>query len=532
MGSTTTRDFVASSAIPSFSISGTLSGSSTPGIVYISVSNCTNCNAIAGTTLASVTTNGGFYTVRGLSAGNYTVSAEIDTLNTGAPNESNPAGVISGVSITTVDVTGQNITINPRSPIAATAPNKPSVFPGNGSAFVNYKQIRDNNGEEIATSYKIYYGTDTAASNVGSVTIPAGDSNNVFVLSGLTNGTPYYFKMTALNSNVSGESPASQIFGPVTIGAPSGLNTVSGTITFSGITPPAGSALYVGVFSNTTGVYFERIANPSNPTQAYSVAGIPAGTYQNFAILDVSGTGFIRAGDVSNFGLNGPPALVVNTSISGHNITLVNVAAKTFISTSHDRPISGPDSYSINLSSDFGSKRPVSMTLFSGNNVAVPFDMVAQRNSGVSPIFSNAVRPLTTDSYGIMVSFSDASTPQNIPVTVSTVLDTFVASQAMNINSPNSNILPLLTWTAPSPLPASVYDYGVGLTLPGGNEFWNYNGGNNSNGIPSTQLSVPFNTDHSANPNSSLTPGLSYDWSVTVQDDNGNSATIHAPYVP
>jgi len=158
--------------------------------------------------------------------------------------------------------------------------------------------------------------------------------------------------------------------------------------------------------------------------------------------------------------------------------------------------------------------------------------MVAQRNSGVSPIFSNAVRPLTTDSYGIMVSFSDASTPQNIPVTVSTVLDTFVASQAMNINSPNSNILPLLTWTAPSPLPASVYDYGVGLTLPGGNEFWNYNGGNNSNGIPSTQLSVPFNTDHSANPNSSLTPGLSYDWSVTVQDDNGNSATIHAPYVP
>ncbi|MCU1341910.1 MAG: hypothetical protein JWN92_1333, partial [Candidatus Acidoferrum typicum] len=531
-GNTTTQNFVQTSAMPSFSISGTLSGSSTAGIVYIRVSNCgTNCNSSAGTTLASVSTNGGSYTVRGLAPGNnYSVSAEIDTLNTGAPNESNPAGSISGISITNADVTGANIIISNRSPVTPVTPNKPNVFPGNGSAFINYKQTRDNNGEEIATSYKIYYGTDTAASNVGSVQIPAGDSNNVFVLSGLTNGTPYYFKMTALNVN--GESAASSVFGPVTIGATSGANTVSGTITFSGITPPAGSALYVGMFSNTTGVYFERIANPSNPTQAYSVAGIPAGTYQNFAILDVSGTGFIRAGDVSNFGSNGPPTLAVNSSISGHNITLVDVAAKTFVATSHDRPIVGADTYSITLASDFGSKRPVSMTLFSGNNVAVPFDMVAERNNSFSPIFNNSVRPLTTDSYVILVSFSDGSTPQNIPVTVSTVLDTFATSQAMNINSPNSNILPLLTWAAPSPLPAFLYSYGVGLILPNGNEFWNYNGGNNSNGIPSTQLSVPFNTDNSANPNPSLTPGLSYDWSVTVQDDNGNRATIHAPYVP
>jgi hypothetical protein len=43
-------------------------------------------------------------------------------------------------------------------------------------------------------------------------------------------------------------------------------------------------------------------------------------------------------------------------------------------------------------------------------------------------------------------------------------------------------------------------------------------------GIPSFQTSVIFNTGGSANPNSSLTVGGTYDWSLTVTDDNGNIA--------
>jgi hypothetical protein len=171
------------------------------------------------------------------------------------------------------------------------------------------------------------------------------------------------------------------------------------------------------------------------------------------------------------------------------------------------------------------------MTLFSGNNVAVPFDMTAERNNQYNPIFNNSVRPLSTDTYQFLVTYSDGTT-QVMSNTGLTVLDTFATSLAMNSGTPYTNIVPLLTWAPPSPLPAFSYTYSVGLNnANGAQENWNY-GGNNSNGIPSSQLSVLFNTDGSANPNASLTPATLYNWWVTVQDDNGNSAQFQTTYTP
>jgi hypothetical protein len=60
-------------------------------------------------------------------------------------------------------------------------------------------------------------------------------------------------------------------------------------------------------------------------------------------------------------------------------------------------------------------------------------------------------------------------------------------------------------------------------------EFWSFYGSGNSNGIPSTQTNVLFNVDGSASPSSSLTVGGTYGWSVTLQDNNGNSAQFTAP---
>src|SRR6267378_3543652 len=537
INSNTVQNFVAasSSVTTSYSISGTVSGSSTSGIVYIRVFT-NGSNTQAGTTLASISTNSGSYTVRGLPPGNnYMVSAEIDTLNTGAQNESNPRGSTpSPITITNANVTGANIIIAPQTIEAPVTPDKPSVFQASGAAFISYKQPRNSTtNEEIATSYRIYYDTNSTFTNNTFKSLPAGDSNNVYVLSGLTNGIPYWFKMSALNVN--GESivlPAS-VVGPVTINPTSGSNTVSGSVTFTGITPPAGSALYVGMFSDTNGVYFERIANPSI-SQAYSVSGILTGTYQQFAVLDVAGTGFVGVGDVTNFGSNGPPSLAVNTSISGSNITLAAVSAKTFVATNHQRSAS-PDTYGIALSTDVGTKRPVSMTLFSGNNVAVPFDMTAERNNSYNPIFDNSVRPLSTDTYQFLVTFSDGTT-QVMSNTGLTVLDSFAQTLAMNtpVNSTSLTPLtvPMLNWSAPASPPA-FYNYSVGLNnINNAQENWNYNGGNNSNGIPSTLLNVMFNVDGSANPSPTLTTGTMYSWWVQVRDDNGNQAQFQTTYIP
>jgi len=544
--STTPQNFVATPVMASFSISGTVSGSSVAGIVFIRVFNCgggTNCNSMAGTTLASITTNGGAYTVRGLQPGTYSVSAEIDTLNTGAGNESNPAGSISGVLITNAPVTGKDIIVGPQTIDPPVTPNKPSVFPASGAAFISYKQPRSNTtGEEIATSYKIYYDTDSGFSHTTFKTITAGDSNNVFVLSGLTNGTPYWFKMSALNANGESTVLAASVVGPVTInatGVSTGPNTVSGTVTFSGVTLPlpAGAALYVGVFSNTTGVYFERIASPVSGG-AYSISGIPNGTYQHFAVLDVNGTGVVGAGDVTNFGPSGPPSLTVTTSLSGKTIALTAVPARTFISTNHERNGS-TDTYGLGVSADVGTKRPISMTLFSGNNVGVPFDMIAERNNTFNPTFNSSVRPLTTDTFGIAVSFSDGTSVANLPSsTATTVLDTFATSLAMNtpVNSTSLTPLtvPMLNWAAPSPLPTFPYSYSVNLNGSGSGSgvFWDYSGGNNSNGIPSTQTNVQYNVDGNANPNAPLVVGTTYNWSVTVRDDANDTVSFDTSYTP
>jgi hypothetical protein len=539
IGASTVQNFVASSTIPSFSISGTVSGSAAAGIVYIRVFNCgggTNCNSVAGTTLASISTNGGQYTVRGLPpSNNYSVGAEIDTLNTGAGNEANPAGSVGGINITNANVTGQNIIVAAQTVDPPVAPNTPTVFPSSGGAFVSYKQPRNNTtGEEIATSYKLYYDTNSSFTNNTFKTIAAGDSNNVYVLSGLTDATQYWFKMVSHNAN--GDSAASSVVGPITIGATTGGNTVSGSVTFSGVTLPlpAGAALYVGVFSNTTGVYFERIASPVSGV-AYSISGIPSGTYQHFAVLDINGTGVVGAGNVTNFGPNGPPSLTVATSLSGKNIALTAVTARTFISTSHERS-GATDTYGLGLSADVGTMRPISMTLFSGNNVSVPFDMIAERNNTFNPVFNSAVRPLTTDTFGIMVSFSDGSSVPNLPSsTATTVLDTFATNLAMNtpVNSasPTPLTVPMLNWAAPSPLPTFPYSYSVSLN-GGNNVFWNYSGGNNSNGIPSTQTNVQYNVDGNANPNAPLTTGTTYDWSVTVRDDANDTVSFHTTYTP
>src|SRR5207253_1415758 len=123
-------------------------------------------------------------------------------------------------------------------------PTNVNVSPGNNIALVQYKGASDVNGEEIATSYKVYMGTDVNAMNGTPVVFASqGHNNNVFVLSGLTNG-PTYFKVSALNVP-GGESLASSVVGPITIGATTGANTVSGAVTFPGT---ATGPLYVGVY--------------------------------------------------------------------------------------------------------------------------------------------------------------------------------------------------------------------------------------------------------------------------------------------
>jgi IPT/TIG domain/Carboxypeptidase regulatory-like domain len=531
-----TQNFTASPVVTTYSISGTItyaSGLHTGNTiirVYQSGNTCMNCSPQAGTSLSAAPSSAGTaYTVRGLPSGTYVVDVEIETQGTGVPNSSNPDGSSSVETITSSNLTAVNVAVSDRTPAAPSAPSAPSVFPSSGAALVVYNEVDDLSGEELATSYKLSYGTDTGASNVGTPSYPAGDTTDVFAVTGLTNGTAYYFKLAAVNG--SGTSTYSSVVGPITINNTSGGNTVSGTVTFTGITPTG--RLNVGLFSGTNGVYFASYTSPTSG-QAFSIAGVPSGLYSLFAFLDQKNCNYICAGDFSNFiGTNGPPQINVTGASSGNAITLTAANANVFVTTGHTTG-GGPDSYNVNVGINSGGELPISMTLYSAPGVGVPLDMAAGTQSDYNPVINNSVSPTVGDPYEFQVTFSNAST-QTIPASVTEVLSTFARSVSETTSGLVNGVtlsrnVPEFTWAAPSPLPTSTYTYQVQVSTNNG-QIWNYKGGKDGNGLPSTTLSAVFNSDLGAS-QPSLATGTAYTVSITVTDNSGNSATIQTSYTP
>lgn len=114
---------------------------------------------------------------------------------------------------------------------------------------------------------------------------------------------------------------------------------------------------------------------------------------------------------------------------------------------------------------------------------------------------------------------------------MSAVLTSFAQNLAMLTSGPETptptTTDPWLSWTAPAS-PPSFYTYKVNVNnFNGSQENWHYP--NNGNGLPIGTTSVQYNKDGSANPNSPLIAGETYDWSVTVLDAGQNTATITGP---
>jgi hypothetical protein len=498
-------NMVAASTIASYSISGTVSytgtytGTMSAGPIAIRLIPCPGCSSVSGT----VAESGGAYTVRGLQPGNYTVVAEMEVPGTVSPNATNPFGISGPVSVSVANPNpAVNVTVaDPPTVPAPGTPGSLRVAPGNSSALVMYSPAEGAYGREHATSYRIYWSTDPV--------VPAGSSRvdfaaqgdrtiNFHVLSNLGNGD-VYFKMSSFVGAT--ESAPSAVTGPVTIGATSGLNTVSGAVIFPAA---ATGTLIVGLYSSTTGVYFTRIAITANP-QSYSIAGVADGGYFPFAVVDTNSNGAIDSGEISSVNAIGGLITVGGGTTTTRNFTLSPASATASVSTEHYRDGTGWHSYRLMLGVNDGIKRAVAVTLVSGLNVAVPMDMSANRVISLDP----NTRPNTGDSYMFRVTFADGSTA-NIPASVNGVLDSFATNLAASAGT-----TPTFSWGAPSPLLSTSYIYRLVLWGDTDQISWRYP---QDFGLPSSTLSVLYN-------GAVLTSGNSYQWGVQVRDANGNSAT-------
>jgi uncharacterized protein (DUF2141 family) len=525
-GSSTTvaaPTMTAVSVDPSFSISGTVSyAGAASGPVYVLVYNSFNtCNggcSSNGGTFVRLSAGAGTYTIRGLQSGSYTVSAYMDTLGTGQPNTSaDPSGSSATVVINSSNVsTGADIALADPTVAIPAAPQIGAVLPGNSSALILYNTATDNNGNENATSYLLAWGTDPAASTGGSTETFQAQGNNATVayLPNLVNGTAYYFKLLASTS--AGSSAFSAVSGPVTIGAPTGSNTVSGTVTFSGTaTGPMIVALHSphgngGIYYAVTGSQ----ASPPTSGASYSVTGVPSGNYQVAVIIDNNNTGVPSAGDFT-YGLNGNASTFAVNGPTTENVVLPSANATAFVQTNYFNSGNG-SGYGINPAAMSGTKQVVNVTLMSGPNMAVPFDMGFGQNGTNVNLVDGSIAPIVGQSYGFLVTFSDGSS-QILTGSISAVLGPNNVAQNLTASAASGADTPTFSWTAPAVLPSfAPFTYSL------------QNLGSNNIGVLSSVTSVDLATTPGAQP---LSTG-SYFWQVQVQDAIGNSATVQVstPY--
>ncbi|MFH0888407.1 MAG: fibronectin type III domain-containing protein [Planctomycetota bacterium] len=508
---------------PSYSITGSVTGGTT-GRTYIEVQWLDGGQTPYGTSIAGT----GNFTIRGIQPGTYKLYAWRDHIGNGQKNASNPTGTVvddqanpKPINVQGA-VTGANVTLyTPPTYPTPVAPTNLRVYPGAQSALVFFDTSRDTQSREIAESYKLYYATDPGFTTANFKTIPANGDNNPPFITGLTDGTSYYFKISAVVGIT--ESGFSTTVGPLIIGAPNGNYSVSGTVSFSGVTPTG--PLYVGVYIDTpTGpvITYTRIASPTSP-QIYTITAVANGTYQLFAVLDMNNNGVADSGDLQNTqgGPGGGLIIVNNSSLTNQDQTLSTANGIARVNTDHWRQGTN-ESYNVSLRVNDGRKLVVAVAMASGPGITGVTDICKRWE--FEYWLNRSTRPTTADSYTFNVTYADGTT-ENLTSSVTAVLDTF----AQNLTTTGTSTTPTFTWQAPASPPA-LYSYRFDINQTGTvwSQIWDYP---KDTDMPSSQTSLVYNVDGRAY-QSTLTTGTTYNWSIRVQDGQGNSASQQVSYTP
>jgi len=211
----------------------------------------------------------------------------------------------------------------------ASAPTSVSGTSGDGQVSVSWTAPASNGGAAV-TDYIVQYST---SSDRAYTTFSDGTSTSTSAtVTGLTNNTPYYFKVAAVNSV--GTSTYSAVSASVTPGKPSAplsLSVSSGTdgmnVSWSAPSSNGGSALtdYVVQYTTTSGGSYSTFADGTSTATSATITGLTAGStyYVRVAAVNVITTGTYTAesaGVLSKTCANGGVCAVGDTGPGGGKV--------------------------------------------------------------------------------------------------------------------------------------------------------------------------------------------------------------------
>jgi hypothetical protein len=558
-----------------YDISGYVTNSSTQtGSVYVwAKSSCAGGNPNGTWISPSALTSGGAFAIHGLPIGTYTLFARMDPQGNGFPmGKTFPLGATTNVTISTASLTNQTVALADPAAAALTASPTFNVVSGTDQGVI----VDFNLGTDVGTDsygntvinapyYQVEWSSTTSFASPNSTNsfvfpstaaIGAGViflNNQTSGVSGspFTNGAQLYFRIRGYVASGSSNNGPWNYFGgssaassaPVTIGAPTGSNTITGTATFAGT---ATGPLYVGYFSTSTGQFYgQRIANPVSP-QSFT-AQVPTGSsFMLVATVDNNNDGLIDAGDFANSRPDGgPPTVSVTGPASGVVVAIPTTDVVITTTTQNTKYTNAgnttSNNYGVYFDLRYSYKTPVAVQIVSGPNVLKPVDIGRCLTCGAVQFqygFGIATAPVADDTYTFQITYLDGTTEQLTGKV--TGLNTAFATALVPQQQVAGNTKPTFSWNYPSS--ASSYGYNFNLWSASGTTIWQIPASSSSTftstQIPSTSggSGITWGVDPLGGTNlpsvSALTTGTTYYWSLVSTDANGNTATRTIYFVP
>lgn len=525
--------------VPTATLSGTVTYNGTKtGRVYLVANGGSSgiynlWNVGVSTTLSgSPGSYSGSFTIRGAGIGGYPVKAYLDSTGTGIQHDSDPAGIVY-LSNVTGDTTGINITLTDPTPATLTAPTNvgAAIAQNNTANLVNWNPTKNSSGLEIPVKYNIYWSSaGSDASIIGSkLNIPA-NGNGMWIHAGAT--TAYYYKVVAVNSAgstaASAWSPAGQL--------PQGSYSVSGTVTYTGVTPTG--PLGLAALDENGYPYFVGYATPAANSQSFTIPNLPAGKYGIQGFIDMNNNGIDDAGDLRIKESAGVRVTITSSNVTGVSVNLPTTGAVLQARTGHTLyGETGADSsgeqYQYRLLVTPQLKTPINAALTSAPSsgsgyVVTPVDLGNSYENGRLELNIQGLKKAQAgDSYTVTVYYleggSDAYTvltaaPYNSPPWP---LAPIFPVSYNDISKGISNGSPVFSWLPPATPPDTWYSYALWLQDSNYNNLWS------ADNLPSTITSYNTSTDGFTLP----TATTGYGWTISALDANDNEIQYMGGFV-